>query len=257
MDTKRHKDEASTQAAALKAKAFIEYWQPDVVITADDNAAKYLIQPFYRDHELPFVFCGINWSLDAYGLPYKNTTGMVEVAPIENLLKKGMAVEAGAKRVLYVGADTLTEEKNLSRFQQTAKKLNLQLEGRLVSSMADWLVAYREGQQYDLVAIGSSAGIHDWDEQQARDFVTGNTQKLSLTVHGWMMPYTLLGLTKVPEEHGEWAGQLALAILNGTRPRDLPVVSNRKADIWINHRILKQTDIQLPKAVIRKAKEVH
>ncbi|MES9974447.1 MAG: hypothetical protein ABW094_09315, partial [Candidatus Thiodiazotropha sp.] len=85
MDTKRHKDEVSKKEAARKARELIERWRPDVVITADDNAAKYVIKPFFKDHQVPFVFCGINWNVDEYGFPYSNTTGMVEVAPIDVL----------------------------------------------------------------------------------------------------------------------------------------------------------------------------
>ena len=45
MDTKRRKSMPDKKQAALEAKALIGSWQPDVVIAADDNAAKYLIQP--------------------------------------------------------------------------------------------------------------------------------------------------------------------------------------------------------------------
>ena len=46
MDTKRNKDAAFKEQAALKAKKVIEEFGPDVVIAADDNASKYLIKPF-------------------------------------------------------------------------------------------------------------------------------------------------------------------------------------------------------------------
>ena len=45
MDTKRKKSDEPQKHAALEALKLIENWQPDVVITADDNAAKYLIMP--------------------------------------------------------------------------------------------------------------------------------------------------------------------------------------------------------------------
>ena len=61
MDTKRNTDEEFKKTAALKAKAEIEASKPDVVIAADDNASKYLIQPYFKDASLPFVFCGVNW----------------------------------------------------------------------------------------------------------------------------------------------------------------------------------------------------
>ena len=256
MDTKRHKDEASKQKAALKAKALIESWKPDVVITADDNAAKYVIQPYFKDHEIPFVFCGINWNVDEYGFPYSNTTGMVEVAPIDALFENARAIQGGAHRAMYIGAKTLTESKNLKRFQRAAEKYGMLLDDRLVNSTNDWLAAYAEAQDFDFVVIGSNSGINDWDTESVKESVLKSTTTLSLTNHEWMMPYTLLGLTKIPEEHGEWAALAALAILEGTKPSEIPIVSNRKWDIWINHAILEQSGIRFPESLLRKAKKV-
>ncbi|MET0091373.1 MAG: ABC transporter substrate binding protein [Candidatus Thiodiazotropha sp.] len=79
---------------------------------------------------------------------------------------------------------------------------------------------------------------------------------MSLTNHEWMMPYTILGFTKIPEEQGEWAAQVVKTVLNGTSPADIPVVSNRKWEIWINDAILEQSGIRLPDPLIRKAKKL-
>jgi hypothetical protein len=81
MDTKRYKTTTEIEQKAHEAKILIDTWQPDVVIAADDNAAKYVIMAFYKDHRIPFVFCGINWTVEEYGFPYRNATGMIEVAP--------------------------------------------------------------------------------------------------------------------------------------------------------------------------------
>lgn len=125
MDTKRNKTKEFKEEASLKAKQLIESWKPDIVITSDDNAAKYLIQPYFKDHEIPFVFCGINWTAAEYGFPYSNVTGMVEVAPIFPLLEKVQDLVPGAKKAIYIGANTLTEEKNLARFQNATQKMKI------------------------------------------------------------------------------------------------------------------------------------
>ncbi|MBW9266168.1 MAG: hypothetical protein K1565_11640 [Candidatus Thiodiazotropha sp. (ex. Lucinisca nassula)] len=256
MDTKRRKDEVSKKEAARKARELIERWRPDVVITADDNAAKYVIKPFFKDHQVPFVFCGINWNVDEYGFPYSNTTGMVEVAPIDVLFDNARHIQGGAHRAIYIGASTLTERKNLKRFKRAADKHSIVLEDRLVNTTKEWMSAYKEAQEFDFVVIGSNSGINDWNTKSVSDFVVESTKTLTLTNHGWMMPYTLLGLTKIPEEHGEWAALVALAILDGTKPSEIPIVSNRKWDIWINHTILEQSGIRLPESLLRKAKKV-
>ncbi|MCU7844476.1 MAG: hypothetical protein KZQ93_11620 [Candidatus Thiodiazotropha sp. (ex Monitilora ramsayi)] len=255
MDTKRHKDEASIKQAALSAKAIIDEWQPDVVITADDNAAKYVIATYYRDASIPFVFCGINWSIEEYEFPYTNTTGIVEVAPIGLLLVKVVNILGGADSAVYIGADTLTERKNLQRFATAAHDFEITLKSHLVGTSSDWMKAYKAAQNHDFLIIGSNSGINDWDNTDIKEFVQTHTRRLSATNHGWMLPYTILGFTKVPEEHGVWAGKAAIAILNGTRPNDIPIVSNRRWDLWINDVIVKSSGIEIPDTLARIAKK--
>lgn len=256
MDTKRNKTEEYKQAIGLEAKQLIDSWKPDVVITADDNAAKYLIQPYFKDHEMPFVFCGVNWTAAEYGFPYSNVTGMVEVAPIYPLLEKVQNLIPNATTAIYIGANTLTEEKNLARFQTATRKLKIDLDSALSNSMEEWLQAYNKAQQYDFIIIGSNSGIPDWEESHVVDKLKHSSSKLSVTNHDWMMPYTMLGFTKVPEEQGEWAAQAALSILDGVDISQIAIVPNRKWDIWTNRTLLKSTDITLPEGLMLKSKQV-
>ena len=256
MDTKRHKDEAYKKKIALEVKAMVETWQPDVVITSDDNAAKYLIQPYFKDHTVPFVFSGINWTVDSYGFPYSNVTGIVEVAPVAAVFDRVTTIQGHPNTAFYLGADTLTERKNLARFQKAAERKGVTLEHRLVSSIEGWVAAYEEAQSFDFVIMGSNSGINDWDDETAKQAVLSTTKRVSVTNHKWMMPFTLLGLTKVPEEHGEWAGTTALHILKGIKPSDIAIVSNRKWDIWLNEDILNSAGVTLPKRLRYKAKKI-
>ncbi len=102
MDSKRNRDEAFIIAAAKKARQVIDEFKPDVVIACDDNAAKYLIAPFYKTSDLPIVFCGINRDAKTYGFPTRNITGMIEVDMIEPLIKQ-LRQYAKGKRIGYLG----------------------------------------------------------------------------------------------------------------------------------------------------------
>jgi hypothetical protein len=115
--------------------------------------------------------------------------------------------------------------------------------------------AYSSGQKHDFLILGSNSGIEDWDDATVKQFVHTQTHKLSTTNHGWMLPYTMLGFTKVPEEQGVWAGKAAIAVLNGARPNEIPIVSNRKWDIRINEGLVKSSGIQIPDAFAKKAKK--
>lgn len=256
MDTKRRKSTADKKQMALQAKALVESWRPDVVITADDNAAKYVIQPYFKDHEIPFVFCGVNWTVQEYGFPYSNVTGMIEVAPIRPMLQRALEIVPGAQRVFYLGADTLTENKNLERLQAATRKVGLTLDHRLVGSSEDWLAAFRDAQAYDVIVLGSNAGINDWDPAKHQTAVLQDARVLSVTSRGWMMPYAMLGVTKVPEEQGEWAAKTALAILDGVAPASVPIIANSRHDLWINEQVLGAAEIRLPKRLAQKGKKV-
>jgi ABC-type uncharacterized transport system substrate-binding protein len=256
MDTKRNPSEAFKKAAGLKARDLVLSWQPDVVIASDDNASRYVIQPYFKDHEIPFVFCGINWTVEAYGYPYSNATGMVEVAPINELLDKVTIIIGQPHKAFYLGVDVLTERKNFSRFEEEAKIRNIQLKKGLAKTAQEWMDFYIEAQNYDFVIIGGNAGINDWNKNKILKKIDQSTKKLSVTIQGWMVDYTILGLTKIPEEQGEWAAQVALYILDGAKPSDIPIVSNRKWDIWINEFILEKTTIKIPLSLNKKAKKV-
>ncbi len=253
MDSKRQKDEESIKQAALKAKNLIDNTQPDVVIASDDNASKYLIVPYYKDADIPFVFCGVNWTVEQYGYPFSNVTGMIEVAAIDPMFDKAAAITGKIKHAVYIGADTLTEEKNLKRFIAAGKKNNIKITSQLVETMPEWIKAYQQAQQADLIIMGSNAGIPDWDKDEAQDAISTVSKTLSATNHGWMMPYTMFGMTKVPEEQGEWAARVAIEIMNGTKPSDIPIIPNRNFDIIVNNSLLDSAQIKLPEFIKLKA----
>ena len=253
MDTKRQKDQKSIEQAALAAKQLIDGTQPDVVIASDDNASKYLIVPFYKDAEIPFVFCGVNWTVEQYGYPFSNVTGMIEVAAIEQMFDKAAAISGKITQAYYIGAETLTEKKNLMRFETGARTKNIEITGRLVATVSEWLEAYGHAQKTDLVIMGSNAGIEDWNEEVVKRAITPITKTLSATNHGWMMPYTMFGMTKIPEEQGEWAGKVAIEILNGTKPSAIPIIPNRNFDIIVNNALLDIAQIKLPEFIKLKA----
>ncbi len=257
MDTKRNKGEAYIQQIVEKIKHVIEEWQPNVIITSDDNAAKFLIQAHYKDAKIPFVFCGVNWTISEYGFPYSNVTGIIEVAPLKPMLEQAARLSSHALySAYYIGADTLTERKNFSRIKEAAAELGITLEQRLVSNIADWKKAYLDAQKQRYIVLGSHSGISDWDAKEMAQFTAENGHIISVTSHDWMMPFTLLGYTKIPEEHGEWSAKAAIAILDGTLPIDIPIVSNRKWDLWLNPILLERSGVKLPRKLTRKAKKV-
>ena len=259
MDTKRRKEPEQLVAAGQAAYKLIQSSKPDLVITSDDNAAKFLIVPHMMDKDIPVVFSGINWTVQEYGFPASNVTGIVEIAPIKPMLMEGVST-AGIPadhpvRIAYLGASTLSEIKNYNRVKATAESLEMTVDRVLAENFEEWKKGFALAQTYDLVVMGSSSGIAEFNEEAAAAWANANTRTLSLTNHDWMMPYAAVGYTKIPEEHGEWAAASAIAILNGVRAIDIPLVTNRRWDTWTNEELLISAGIDLKKSNLVGAKK--
>ncbi|MDY6953057.1 MAG: ABC transporter substrate binding protein [Thermodesulfobacteriota bacterium] len=250
MDTKRNTDEAFKHKAGLEAKGTIEAFKPDIVITSDDNAFKYVIMPYYRGAALPVVFCGLNWDASIYGAPYRNTTGMIEVALIPQLLEQLRQYSKG-NRVGYLAADVLTARKEGEYYK---KLFNLAIREVYVKTSDEWKAAFVEIQKdIDMLIVGNNAGINDWDEKGAAVFAQENTKIPTGAIYNWLMPYSLLGFTKVEKEQGEWAARTALRILGGTCPSDIPVVRNKEGNLILNLPIADRLGVVFSLSMVRNA----
>jgi ABC-type uncharacterized transport system substrate-binding protein len=69
-----------------------------------------------------------------------------------------------------------------------------------------------------------------------------------------MKDYALVTFATVPAEQGQWAARTALKILDGARPGSIPVVTNKKAEIYRNMRIAKKLNLVFPIEFIRRSK---
>lgn len=240
MDTKRKKTDEDKVAAAEMVRRTIEQFGPDVVIASDDNASKYVIVPHYKDASLPFVFCGVNWDASGYGFPFKNVTGMVEVAAADELFEFLNRLTDG-RRVGYLAGDVFTAHKEQENIAKTFGINFTDL--RYATDLADWQSKYRELQNtVDILLVGNSAGTEGWDDDAAASFVEKNSKVPSGAIHEHMTRFALIGYTKLAEEQGEWAAKAALKIIDGTSPANIPISRNTQGRLVINARIAQGLD---------------
>ncbi len=250
MDTKRNASNEYREATALKAKALIEEFKPDVVIAADDNASLYIVSRFYKDAAIPFVFCGVNWDVTNYGYPYKNATGMVEVNGIKQMIEKLRPFAKGA-RIGYLSANEFTDQKEADIYKKVFK---INMTNYITKDMAEWKDKFNKLQtEVDMVIIGNNAGIKGWNEEDAKAFVLANTKVPTGALYDWCTPYALLGAVNVPEEQGQWSAQTALKILDGTPPSSIKIASNKRINLILNKKIAKTLGVAFPPDYVKSA----
>jgi len=251
MDTKRNRDEDFKQQAALDAKATIETYQPDIVIASDDNASKYLIKPYYKDSEIPFVFCGVNWDASIYGFPYKNTTGMIEVSLVKSLLQQ-LSRYAKGKRLGFLALDAYSAKRIINNYKE---KFQIQFDKEVyINNFEEWKAAYIKLQeQVDQLLLLSPQGIQNWDDNLAADFVLEHTNIPTGTALKSVMPFATIGFVNIPQEQGEWSAQAAVKILQGQAPNEIPIAQNKKGKLMINLKISNGMGVIFHSAILKNA----
>ena len=251
MDTKRNTSEASKKTAATKARDLIESWKPDVVIASDDNASKYLVVPYYNNADLPIIFCGVNWDATPYGYPFKNVTGMVEIALMDELVKTLRAYAKG-NRVGLLGPDVTSARQDANYYKGiTGIEFT---EERYVEDFSEWKSAYLQLQKtVDILIVPAWQGTKGWDEKEAMDFILTHTRIPSGAEVPFMAKYVLASFAKDPFEQGEWAANTALEILRGKKTEEIPIATNKKAKVILNMKLAKKLGVKFPMELVERA----
>ena len=253
MDTKKNTDEAFKKEAARKVKAVIEKFKPDVVIAADDNASKFLVMPYFKNSDLPFVFCGVNWDAAGYGYPYKNATGMVEVTPIPQILEQ-LKPYAKGDRIGMIGPDIITAHKEADNYR---KVFGYEITDYYAKDFEDWKKGFMALQgKVDMLIIDSDGGLYKDQEDEMKAFVEANTKIPTGAAYDFMAPYALLTYGKVAQEQGVWSAKTALRILGGASPADIPLVKNQEGMLIVNIRIAKKVGAEIPFEILESADKV-
>jgi ABC-type uncharacterized transport system substrate-binding protein len=241
LDGKRHPEPDAIRARVASAMAAIGAFAPDLVIVSDDDAVEHLVVPHLKDGPLPVVFCGLNGSGAAYGLPCSNVTGVLEVAPIEAVLGVVRRHNPELKRLVALSGDSASEQANRAAAEATYTRLGLETRFVMTRTFDDWKRAFVQANAWaDAVYLPTQGAIADWDDAAARAWVRDQIRKPVVTCDDLMMPYAVFGLTKVPGEQGERAARMALAILRGKSPADLPVIKNQQVRAHINAELARR-----------------
>jgi hypothetical protein len=213
IDSLRHPGDKAAAEKGAEAKQLIDQLQPRVVIACDDSASRHLVMPHLRDAAVPVVFCGVNETVQPYGYPYANTTGIIEVAPFTPLFDEVRGALGAPRRAVFIGADTPAQRRELARFQRAYADKGLVIDSALILTMRDWEQAFLAAQGDDFVILSDATVMRGWNESRAVQLAQKRGKRLSITMHESMSRVAALTMVKVPEEHGEWAANAALAIL--------------------------------------------
>lgn len=251
MDTKHRTTDESKRVSALRIRTQIAQFKPDLIITSDDDPAQYLIVPYFKDDELPIIFCGINWDASIYGFPYQNVTGILEVSHMDQALQQIKPYAKGT-RLGFISGDGFSERRLQEGYE---KQLHFHFEQVQFShSFEEWKQDFLAlQQQVDILVIETANTVQGWNEKDAQTFIEEHIKIPIIAAHDWLTPLMLLGVMKNPREQGEWAARTALKVLAGAHPSDIPITQNQHDQLYINQRLANKLGIKFSEELLKKA----
>lgn len=255
MDTKRNPDREFVKKRGLEAKKFIEEKKPDVVLVSTENAISDVLVAHFKNSKIPFVFFGVQWSVDRFGLPFENTTGIINVAQTKENLKELFKEVPNVKMMYYLGDDNETSRVIVKHQKKIFDSFGIELKPHYVKTFADWKKVYSEAQtSADALQLGGFASISDWDRKAALEHAEKNVQKFVISNSKMMLPFAVFANVTFPAEHGEWAGKAAVKILEGANPKSIPIATNKRFEPYYNPRLIKKIPFKLGENFMKKAK---
>ena len=226
----------------------------DVVIVTDNNALTFLV----RNHEdlfpgVPVVFCGVNNFHVSMLQGDALVTGVPENdSPLETL-KLALKLHPGGGAIYYVvDNNTLTGTKNLERFKEAVEELGLEERAVVIAGAYLDRVLERvskippeavvlEGSSFFKDQHGVVLSVQRCFEKLSSickapvfsmwDFVLG---------HGIVGGYVVSGF-----EQGKAAGEMALEVLQGTPPWEIPILGKSPNRYMFDYRQLRRFGIPL------------
>lgn len=258
MDTKRNPSEASISTRAAKILDSIRMEHPDLLIVSDDNAVKYLIEPYFQNDPLPIVFCGVNWTADQYDLSDCNVTGVIELLPVRQAMQVLKSYYPSMQNLLVLNENTTTSRKTKPLLDTLLVDLGISVTQMLVDDFEGWKSAFIEGNlSFDGIYLQTRGAIKNWEHDEALRIIDEHIKVPLFTCEDFMMPYVVLGFTQVSKEQGIRAAEMAKRILSGTNPADIPISQNTMTKIWINSGLAEKIEFTPNEDLLGKATMVN
>jgi hypothetical protein len=263
MDTKRHPDDAFKRRAGQSAQDVIEQWQPNIILMVADNAQALVGKKYVNDSRFNLVYSGVFASPSEYGYDKgSNVTGILERWPlgtiktgIEEIFVNDKPDLKGPLKIWHIGDSSETVSFLAGQIGEFDWGSKLSVVSKRAKTFGDWkkeieaantesdLVLFslyhtllREENGKESVPPGE---VMEWTKEHLKK---PNVAGWGFTVEeGGMMAIGVSAL-----EQGEEAARMAVQIIDGKRPSEIPPTSSKQFLIYLREQELKKYSTRVP-----------
>jgi len=263
MDTKRRTSDEWKVNAGQNARREIDVWEPDAVITADDNAQIFVAQ-YYCGRSPFFVFCGLNGDPAEYCMPCTNITGIIERPHYEESLKYASTFVKNIRKIAVL-SDTCTTSRGaldyMSRIDLGQKVLGYHL-------IDDFEVWKERSEEYNMDADAICVYMyHTLKELPSNDesmyppaVMKWSVENLDIPIIGFfdfaIEDGALCGVVESGQEHGYKSAKIALALVKGESIDKYPVSRAVEGIKMLNLKTAKRLGINITQEMKRSADKI-
>ncbi|MFH2091739.1 MAG: ABC transporter substrate binding protein [Pseudomonadota bacterium] len=265
MDTKRLPPDQYEKRAQLAYEMYKKN-QPVLVILGDDNALKF-VGPKLSDTKTPVVYLGINNNPRDYGLSQsENITGILE----RPLMKRSIIyiselIEPKLEKMLILfdsGNTSKISVREMFNDKASVSVSGVQVDLQLIGKLSDWKKAVLSARMngYGAIVVGLYQTIVDENGKHvSADEIIDWTSKNTLVPPFGFWDFTvgkdltIGGLVLFGQTQGEEAATIALEILSGKKPNQIPPVMGKKGRFFFSRSQLAKWQITLPDHMASKA----
>ena len=258
MDTKRNPSKEHILRIAAQLFDTIKSKNPDILLTSDDNAIKYIVEPHLDELKMPIVYCGVNWTSAEYNLPSDKVTGMLEILPVANMVLTLKPYYPTMDQLLFLSENTTTSRKEKQLLDTLFHRVGVEISHELVDDFNHWKTVFKEANQvFDIIYLPTNGAIKGWDQDEAIEYINEHIKVPVVTTEDFMMPYCVFGLTKVAKEQGVWVAETAKKIIAGSTVADFPVTRNKQSTHWINSSLAEKIGFEPDSALVNRSVAVN
>jgi len=260
MDTKRRTDKEWMEQAGQKALELIDEWQPDVVVTVDDDAQRFVGSALAGRTKPAVVFCGVNGEPETYGYPAANVTGVLERLHFNESLAFLKSFYPKAKRTVLLTDYSSTSFAVIDYVKSLPPGAIEVVDYITPVTFDQWQDAVlRYSKQVDVISVYVYHTVKQDAEAKIsmppREVMAWTAEHCSVPILGFLVfsvdDGSLCGVLESGVEQGQLAGEMAVAILHGKRPDELPMVTGTRGQTMVNMKMAKKLGIEIPPAILK------
>ncbi|GFK95818.1 Sensor kinase CckA [Fundidesulfovibrio magnetotacticus] len=250
MDSKRFYGTSMSDTLATLYREKYQGVTFDVLIASDDNAYQFLLehQPSLFP-ETPVVFCGVNDYDPATLRGHSNFTGVVETTDISANLQLAHRLSPEITRVIVVSDMSLTGQAIRKQVQRAAARVSKLFafeywEVHTLPELLEKTDALSPSDMIFLIPIYLGSGKQVFSVEEVCEIVSRRSPVPIYSAWQFMLGHGIVGgKLHSGQGEGQIAGNMALRILSGESPANIPVVDKFDDPYLFDYLALKRFKI--------------